>query len=114
MMLKTSIVLSLLSLLVAYHHEADAATCRSSTVKHRFDVINGYPHGRPSLPKEEKWIVDHWCALECGGIDSTSNMVYQQYSDSKAKDKWERTIAGCKKTCNQFNSTPTRQVINCK
>lgn len=113
MIFRISIVLTLLTMLIAYHHEADAS-CRSPVVKHHFDVINGYPHGRPSLPGEGKWIVDHWCALECGGIDATINMVYQQYSASKAKDKWERTISGCKKTCNQFNSTPTRQVFNCK
>ena len=89
-------------------------TCRSEHQKHEFDVKNGYPHGRPALDGEERWIVDHWCALECGGIDAPTNMIYQQYSDNKKKDKWERTAEGCKSTCNQYNSTPKRQVFNCK
>jgi hypothetical protein len=83
-------------------------TCRSETVKHRFDKQNGYPHGRPDQR------VDHICALECGGIDDVSNMQYQSIADAKLKDKWELTPAGCAKTCTPLNSTPTRQVFNCK
>lgn len=85
-----------------------ASTCRDPAVKHKFDVINGYPHGRPG------YIVDHKCSLFCSGIDNITNMQYQTVSDSKAKDKWENTKAGCKSQCTPENSTPTRQVFNCR
>jgi hypothetical protein len=84
------------------------ATCRSISIKHKFDKLNGYPKGRIG------YVVDHWCALECGGIDSVSNMVYQTIDAGKAKDKWERSKAGCGYTCNSTNSTATRKVFNCK
>jgi len=86
---------------------ADAA-CRSSAVKHRFDVEQGYPHGRKG------YVVDHVCALACGGIDDPTNMQYQTYKYGKLKDKWERTPEGCKNTCTPENSTATRQVYNCR
>lgn len=94
--------------------EAAGGTCRSPVVKHRFDVKNGYPHGRPALKGEEPWVVDHWCALECGGLDTIINMVYQQYTESKIKDLRERTPKGCAETCTPFNSLPYRTVFNCK
>jgi len=87
--------------------EADAA-CRNPAIKKQFDVLNGYPHGRKG------YIVDHVCALACGGIDSVTNMQYQTIPQSKAKDQWETKPYGCRKTCNAQNSTPTRQVFNCK
>lgn len=93
---------------------ADAATveapktCRSASVKHKFDVANGYPHGRPGHK------VDHICALEQNGIDAISNMQYQTYAESDAKDRIERTPAGKALFCNPSNSTPTRQVFNCR
>lgn len=89
-------------------------TCRSQSVKYKFDLEHGYKGSRPQLEGEEPWRVDHVCALECGGKDETSNMAYQQYGESKEKDKWERTPEGCAKTCTPLNSTPTRQVFNCK
>lgn len=82
-------------------------SCRSSKVKHQFDVQQGYPHGRPG------YIVDHVCALKCGGIDSPINMQYQTVEESHKKDRWETTPEGCKKTCNAENSTPNRNVFNC-
>ena len=87
---------------------AHAATCRSGNVKHKFDVINGYPHGRKGF------VVDHVCALKCGGIDDVKNMQYQNIVDGHAKDRWELTPNGCKKTCTPENSTAIRQVFNCK
>ena len=104
------LALSLLLVLLIITTSVQAA-CRSASVKHRFDVAHGYPKGRPSLPGEEKWIVDHWCALECGGIDDVSNLVYQQYTESKKKDLIERKR--CDMYCNVNNSTPTRKVFNC-
>ena len=105
-MLKTSILLTALLTLVAVNQEL-RADCRNPAIKHQFDVKNGFAHGRKG------YVVDHICALACGGIDSISNMQYQTISESKAKDRWETTTFGCKKTCNQTNSTPTRQVFNC-
>ena len=95
-------------LIIAMSQPEAEASCRRESVKHAFDVSQGYPHGRKG------YVVDHSCALACGGIDSIKNMQYQTIADSKAKDKWETTPYGCKKTCNKTNSTPTRQVFNCK
>ena len=83
-------------------------SCRSPSIKHSFDLSQGYKHSRPG------YIVDHICALECGGLDRLNNMQYQSILDSKKKDKWERSKEGCLKTCNPSNSLPTRTVYNCK
>ena len=88
--------------------DANASTCRSTAAKHRFDVQQGYPHGRKG------YIVDHICALAQGGIDSPKNMQYQTIADSKAKDRIENTDFGAAQFCTPENSTPTRQVFNCK
>jgi hypothetical protein len=85
------------------------ATCRSSVPKHQFEKQQGYPHGRKGF------VVDHICALECGGLDAPINMQYQTYKDGKAKDRWERTQEGCKRMCSPENSTyPERRVFNCR
>jgi hypothetical protein len=87
---------------------AEASTCRSTAVKHQFDIQQGYPHGRKGF------IVDHICALAQGGIDSPTNMQYQTTIDSKVKDRVENTPEGKRIFCTSNNSTPTRQVFNCK
>jgi hypothetical protein len=84
------------------------AACRDPKQRHKFDTQQGYPHGRKG------YVVDHICALACGGIDDPKNMQYQTYKDGKLKDKWERTPEGCKKSCTPENSTPSRQVFNCR
>lgn len=83
-------------------------SCRSQGVAHKFEVAQGYPKGRPG------WIIDHVCSLFEGGIDDPSNMQYQTYPDSVAKNKIENTPAGKAKWCNEKNSTPERRVFNCK
>jgi len=88
--------------------EAKASTCRSPAVKHQFDIQQGYPYGRKG------YIVDHICALAQGGLDSTINMQYQTIAESRAKDKIENTTKGKELYCTPKNSTPTRQVFNCK
>lgn len=113
-LIKIMTLLFLASLVAMSMPDVEASTCRSTAVKRQFDKEQGYPRGRPSINNEEKWIVDHWCPLKCGGLDITSNMVYQQYSESKAKDKWETTFSGCKKLCNNKNSSTIRTVFNCK
>jgi hypothetical protein len=103
------LILLLFTIMLSCSEAKAKASCRSPTVKHRFDKLQGYPHGRKG------YIVDHVCALECGGKDSEENMQYQTSSASKAKDRWERTAAGCKSTCTPNNSTyPDRKVFNCK
>ena len=84
------------------------AACRDPAIKHQFDVLHGFPHGRPG------YVVDHVCALAQGGIDSVDNMQYQTIAEGKRKDKIENTPAGKARWCNSTNSTPTRQVFNCK
>lgn len=46
-------------------------------------------------------VVDHVCALACGGIDSTLNMQWQTYKESKAKDLIEGVQ--CSKFCTDKN-----------
>lgn len=84
------------------------SSCRSRAQAHKFEVEQGYTHGRKG------YVIDHICALACGGIDDPRNMQYQTYKDGKAKDKWERTPEGCAKLCNDQNSTSTREVFNCR
>ncbi|WP_019865207.1 HNH endonuclease signature motif containing protein [Methylovulum miyakonense] len=89
------------------------ASCRSATQKHHFDVQQGYPYGRKG------YVVDHICPLEQGGVDAPINMQYQTIAEGKAKDHGrgavgELTPEGRKLYCNATNSTPTRQVFNCK
>ena len=97
-----------LFLLALFFTEDSKASCRSEAVKHKFDVQHGYPHGRKGF------VVDHVCALECGGIDAPINMQYQDKAASQQKDRWERSAKGCALTCDASNSTKTRQVFNCK
>lgn len=100
MRFKILIILMLMPLL------ADAS-CRSSRVKHRFDVLQGYPHGRSG------YIVDHICALAQGGFDSVNNMQYQTQADSIKKDKIENTRYGRALFCTPENSSVKRTVFNC-
>jgi len=97
-----------LAFILAFDPKITEASCRSQTQKHHFDVREGYPHGRKG------YVVDHVCALECGGIDDPVNMQYQTYAAGKAKDKWERKPEGCAQTCTPENSTFDRRVFNCK
>ena len=95
-------------ILLFFVSTASAYACRSHAVKRQFDRLHGYPKGRKG------YVVDHVCALACGGIDSVINMQYQTKEESLKKDKWETTEQGCSKTCNVHNSTKTRQVFNCR
>jgi len=100
--------LFLLLIALSFASYADETTCRSQTQKHHFDKQQGYPHGRRGF------VVDHVCPLECGGIDNPINMSYQTFIEGHKKDRWERTDFGCKSLCNDKNSTPKREVFNCK
>lgn len=75
-------------LLCAFTVGATALPChpRSSVVRHHFQKMTGYPHGRKG------YVVDHIVPLACGGADAVSNMQWQTIADGKAKDKWERKL----------------------
>lgn len=98
----------LVAILITAPIDANATTCRSSAVKRQFDRQQGYPRGRTG------YVVDHVCALAQGGVDSPINMQYQTLSDSFAKDRVENTPYGKKLFCTSKNSTPVRQVFNCR
>jgi hypothetical protein len=100
--------LLILSFLLLTLPKAEALVYRSEAVKHAFDVSQGYPHGRKG------YIVDHICALACGGKDIISNLQYQSRAEARTKDLWETTPEGCRLTCTPSNSTPIRQVFNRK
>ena len=100
--------LMLIAMLITHPTHADATTCRSQSIKHQFDKQQGYSHGRKG------YVVDHKCALSNGGLDSIINMQYQTIEEGKIKDRIEGTPAGKLMYCNPMNSTPTRQVFNCK
>lgn len=93
-----------------------AAACRSSLARKVF--IQAHPKKEfltsHSLPATAILWVDHICALECGGLDSSVNMQWQTEQDARAKDRWERTATGCASTCTSVNSLPYRTVFNCK
>jgi hypothetical protein len=86
----------------------NGGVCRSSCVKHQFDVLNGYPNGRKG------YVVDHVCELKKGGLDNVKNMQYQTIADGKAKDRIEGTVNGKALYCTPQNSGPVRTVFNCK
>lgn len=95
----------LLLLLPTFHA---GATCRSQAVVREFLKQKGFT----THPKG--FVVDHTCALENGGLDIPGNMQLQTIAEGKAKDRWERTPEGKRKTCNIYNSLPERTVFNCK
>lgn len=86
---------------------ASEKTCRSPTIKHQFDRLNGYPEGRKG------YVVDHICALANGGLDVIENMQYQTIAEGHAKDRIENTPMG-RVFCDDKNSLPYRTVFNCK
>jgi hypothetical protein len=58
-------------------------------------TVRAFKHEQP-CPATHKssgaclgWVVDHVMPLACGGADATSNMQWQLYIASKAKDLWE-------------------------
>lgn len=86
----------------------NGGVCRSSCVKHQFDVLNGYPNGRKG------YVVDHVCELAVGGLDSVKNMQYQTIAEGHAKDRIEGTPEGKNRYCTPENSGSVRTVFNCK
>jgi hypothetical protein len=82
-------------------------SCRNTNKAQKFRKDKGYK-GKPG------YVVDHICALSCGGLDLPINMQIQSITEAKKKDKWETTKEGCASTCFSFNSLPQRSVFNCK
>jgi len=58
---------------------------------------DGIDHG--STRRCRGYIIDHVCPLACCGLDAVQNMQWQTKLESKRKDRWETTPAGCKRLC---------------
>lgn len=41
------------------------------------------------------YVIDHWCALQCCGLDAPVNMRWQDDATAKLKDRWEGNCATC-------------------
>ena len=113
MKLKIIFIVSLLASFQTY------AACRSSYVIQQFKESHPCPkefiiNGKCTA------IVDHICPLFQGGKDSCKNsfrecnLQWQSLEDSKTKDLYENKPIGKLLFCTPYNSTPTRQVFNCK
>lgn len=63
---------------------------RSATAKNAFKREHPCPATGRSTGRCPGYVVDHVRALECGGVDSPSNMQWQTVTAGKAKDKTER------------------------
>lgn len=86
------------------------AVIRSQTVIYNFK--KNYPCPTDFIRDGKCWArVDHICALQDNGVDSTPNLQWQRYDLSLLKDKEEGTIVGKQKYCNNKNSTLNRQVF---
>ncbi len=68
---------------VGVKRDASGAIARSSTARHDFMKLTGYPNGRPG------YVIDHVIALKRGGADHPSNMQWQTIAEAKAKDRTE-------------------------
>ncbi len=56
---------------------------RSSSARHKFMVMTGYPLGRTG------YVIDHIKPLKEGGCDCPENMQWQTKEEARRKDKWE-------------------------
>ena len=74
------VLVLLLAAGVAFAHTSH----RSWKVRHDFEVVTGYPHGRFG------WIIDHVIPLACNGPDVLSNLQWETVQAAKDKDRWER------------------------
>jgi hypothetical protein len=74
------------------------ATTRSEAAKHAFMKMHPCPSGpdKGSTTRCKGHVVDHKKALDCGGLDTPSNMQWQTTAQGKAKDKIERNGPECK------------------
>lgn len=102
-----------IALTTVFIKQADASTCRSYSVVRQFKKLNPCP-SYLVVNGKCTGITDHVCSLFSGGIDSIANMQYQSPEASKAKDRIENTPIGKLIWCNPTNSTPKRQVFNCR
>lgn len=102
-----------IALMAVFIKQAEASTCRSSSVVRQFKKLNPCPDYLVVNGKCTG-ITDHVCSLFSGGFDSTANMQWQSHKASKAKDRIENTLIGKLIWCNHSNSTPKRQVFNCR
>lgn len=112
--MRKPLILLILGIALFVSYEKAYADCRSRAAVYQFKKLNPCPD---YLIKNRKCtgIVDHECALANNGIDDPyKNMQWQSPEASKAKDRIENTPTGKLIWCNATNSTPVRQVFNCR
>lgn len=83
-------------------HNAHRSEQAKAAFRHAYPCPGGPDAG--STRRCRGYVIDHWCALECCGLDAPENMVWQTRADAKAKDKWEGNCS----TCNAKNLKPRR------
>lgn len=104
-------LLTILLLLISFHAQG---SCRSAATVRAFKHEQACPStGKHSGPCPG-YVADHVCGLAVGGKDIPLNLQWQTISEGHKKDRIELTPIGVIKFCNATNSTPTRQVFNCK
>ena len=74
----------------SHRHSSHGKIKRSRTARAAFMRQHPCPSTGKTHGHCPGYIVDHVCALECGGADNPSNMQWQTVADAKAKDKTER------------------------
>lgn len=85
-----------LFLLLGRCSHAAAANTRSEAVKNAFAKLQACPGtARNALPCPG-YVIDDKTALDCGGQDVVGNKQWLTIEAGKAKDKWERSVPGCK------------------
>ncbi|MGZ5053328.1 MAG: hypothetical protein ACXWAT_00135 [Methylobacter sp.] len=111
--MRKPLILLILGIALFAGYEKSYADYRSRSAVLKFKKLNQCPDYLV-IGGKCTGIVDHKCSLFNGGIDSPINMQWQSYTDSKKKDRIENTREGKRIWCNATNSTPIRQVFNCK
>lgn len=79
------------TLLCLMANNANAQNHRSSTEIAHFKRYNPCPANNAKKGKCPGWVIDHYIALDVGGPDDyVTNMIWQEASVSKLKDRYER------------------------
>ncbi len=91
-------LVALLFATILFAPVADSKTKRSHRARAAFMRANPCPGGedKGSVKRCRGWIVDHVCALKCGGKDEPANMAWQTLKEAKRKDAWELSCISCK------------------
>ncbi|MEE7625401.1 hypothetical protein V3O24_04445 [Methylobacter sp. Wu8] len=90
MKLKNNLIAALIIVSTLSPSISDAKQKRSESAKNHFKASHPCPaNGNTSGPCPG-YKIDHIKPLACNGLDAPSNMQWQTYTESDAKDKWER------------------------